>query len=49
MGAPPCLTAAEDFGYQVEEAEVVFWGRCPECVAATPSERQDLPEREESA
>jgi Fur family transcriptional regulator, stress-responsive regulator len=49
IGDPPCLTAAEDFGYQVEEAEVVFWGRCPECVAATPSERQDLPEREESA
>src|SRR5205085_7333926 len=25
IGDPPCLTAAEDFGYQVEEAEVVFW------------------------
>ena len=29
---PPCLTAAEDFGFEIDEAEVVYWGRCPECV-----------------
>jgi Fe2+ or Zn2+ uptake regulation protein len=34
-GATPCLTAAEDAGYEVDEAEVIYWGRCPECVAAT--------------
>jgi Fur family transcriptional regulator, stress-responsive regulator len=33
-GDPPCLTAAEDFGFEIDEAEVVYWGRCPECVAA---------------
>jgi Fur family transcriptional regulator, stress-responsive regulator len=33
VGDPPCLTAAEDFGYEIEEAEVVYWGRCPDCVA----------------
>lgn len=39
VGDTPCLTAAEDAGYEVDEAEVVYWGRCPGCVAATyPSE-----------
>lgn len=33
-GETPCLTAAADSGYQIDEAEVVFWGRCPECLAA---------------
>ena len=23
-------------GYEVDEAEVIYWGRCPECVAASP-------------
>jgi Fur family ferric uptake transcriptional regulator len=31
----PCLTAADDFGYEIDEAEVIYWGRCPECAAAT--------------
>jgi Fur family ferric uptake transcriptional regulator len=35
VGATPCLTAAADAGYEVDEAEVIYWGRCPECVAAT--------------
>jgi Fur family ferric uptake transcriptional regulator len=35
VGDPPCLTAVEDFGYEIEEAEVIYWGRCPQCVAAT--------------
>jgi Fe2+ or Zn2+ uptake regulation protein len=35
VGATPCLTAADDAGYEIDEAEVVYWGRCPECVAAT--------------
>jgi Fur family ferric uptake transcriptional regulator len=33
VGYTPCLTAANDSGYEIEEAEVVYWGRCPECVA----------------
>jgi Fur family ferric uptake transcriptional regulator len=28
----PCLTAADDRGYEIDEAEVIYWGRCPECV-----------------
>jgi Fur family ferric uptake transcriptional regulator len=37
VGHAPCLTAADDLGYEVDEAEVIYWGRCPECVAATES------------
>ena len=33
VGDTPCLTAADDSGYEIDEAEVVFWGRCPECLA----------------
>jgi Fur family ferric uptake transcriptional regulator len=35
VGDIPCLTAADDAGYEIDEAEVIYWGRCPECVAAT--------------
>lgn len=31
VGETPCLTAAEDAGYEVDEAEVIYWGRCPTC------------------
>jgi Fur family transcriptional regulator, stress-responsive regulator len=31
VGYTPCLTAADDSGYEIDEAEVVYWGRCPEC------------------
>lgn len=27
----PCLHPADDRGYEIDEAEVVFWGRCPAC------------------
>jgi Fur family transcriptional regulator, stress-responsive regulator len=33
VGERPCLTAAEDHGYEIDEAEVIYWGRCPECAA----------------
>jgi Fe2+ or Zn2+ uptake regulation protein len=35
VGYTPCLTAADDSGYEIDEAEVIYWGRCPGCVAAT--------------
>ena len=34
VGYTPCLTAADDGGYQIGEAEVIYWGRCPGCAAA---------------
>ncbi len=42
VGDTPCLTAANDSGYEIDEAEVIYWGRCPECVAAAPA-RQENP------
>ena len=33
VGDTPCLTAADDAGYEIDEAEVVYWGRCPECAS----------------
>ena len=33
VGSAPCLTPAEDMDYEIDEAEVVYWGRCPECRA----------------
>lgn len=31
VGETPCLTAAEDAGYEVDEAEVIYWGTCADC------------------
>jgi Fur family ferric uptake transcriptional regulator len=36
VGYAACLTPSDDSGYEIDEAEVIFWGRCPECVAASP-------------
>jgi len=33
VGAAPCLSAADGRGYEIDEAEVAYWGRCPECQA----------------
>jgi Fur family transcriptional regulator, stress-responsive regulator len=33
IGHAPCLTAADDSGYQIDEAEVIYWGTCPKCLA----------------
>ena len=37
----PCLTASDDHGFEIDEAEVIYWGRCPMCrtrVGADPAE-----------
>lgn len=31
VGTTPCLTADDDHGFEIDEAEVVYWGRCPSC------------------
>ena len=33
VGHTPCLTASGDHGFAIDEAEVIYWGRCPDCVA----------------
>jgi Fur family transcriptional regulator, stress-responsive regulator len=30
-GEAPCLTASDDHGFSIDEAEVVYWGLCPDC------------------
>ena len=37
VGDAPCLTASDDHGFTIDEAEVVYWGRCPDCSTATSS------------
>jgi len=32
VGSAPCLTAADDQGFEIDEAEVAYWGRCPDCL-----------------
>ncbi len=31
VGSRPCLAAHDDHGFEIDEAEVVYWGRCPTC------------------
>ncbi len=37
VGEVPCLTADEDHGFEIDEAEVIYWGYCPACRATTRS------------
>ena len=36
VGETPCLTASNDRGFRIDEAEVVYWGLCPDCSGAVP-------------
>lgn len=33
VGETPCFTAAANSGFEIDEAEVIFWGTCPDCLA----------------
>jgi Fur family transcriptional regulator, stress-responsive regulator len=35
IGEAPCLTASDDLGFAIDEAEVTYWGICPDCASAT--------------
>jgi Fur family ferric uptake transcriptional regulator len=35
VGFRPCLTADDDHGFEIDEAEVIYWGRCPDCARTT--------------
>lgn len=37
VGSAPCLHAADDAGFEIDEAEVIFWGLCPDCGPSQPS------------
>ncbi len=34
IGEAPCLVADDDHGFEIDEAEVIYWGRCPSCRTA---------------
>jgi Fe2+ or Zn2+ uptake regulation protein len=37
VGTAPCLTASDDHGFAIDEAEVIYWGLCPDCSPAVSS------------
>lgn len=41
IGAAPCLDPSADHGYVIEEAEVIFWGICPQCQQNTHTEESE--------
>jgi Fur family transcriptional regulator, stress-responsive regulator len=46
VGDTPCLTASDDHGFAIDEAEVVYWGLCPDCATQPhPTARQELDRR----
>ena len=45
VGEVPCLTASDDAGYAIDEAEVVYWGRCSRC--ATPEKTSQTDARQQ--
>src|SRR3954454_782067 len=51
VGAPPCLEPSDAAGFDVDEAEVVFWGLCHDCQVqdsqlSTPAESVQIHEKE---
>ena len=38
-GKAPCLNAASDSGFEIDEAEVIFWGTCPKCLSKISLEK----------
>ena len=39
VGDVPCLTADDDHGFEIDEAEVIYWGLCPSCRPAGTAKR----------
>ncbi|MFD9893256.1 Fur family transcriptional regulator [Amycolatopsis sp. NPDC059027] len=37
VGSAPCLTADDDHGFTIDEAEVIYWGLCPACSTTVSS------------
>jgi len=49
VGETPCLTASDSHGFTIDEAEVVYWGLCPECSARSSARTADGSEAPRSA
>ncbi len=39
VGEAPCLTASDGHGFSIDEAEVTYWGTCPDCAAASAAQK----------
>jgi Fe2+ or Zn2+ uptake regulation protein len=37
VGEAPCLTPSDERGFSIDEAEVIYWGLCPDCSTARSS------------
>lgn len=37
VGDAPCLQAEDDHGFEIDEAEVIYWGHCPACRTQPPA------------
>ena len=44
-GSTPCLSTVDDKGYEIDEAEVAYWGRCPDCRAKARKSSHARPQR----
>jgi Fur family transcriptional regulator, stress-responsive regulator len=45
VGHAPCLTADDDAGFAIDEAEVIYWGRCPACSLTDPRSPDRISDR----
>ena len=45
VGAAPCLNAVDDKGYEIDEAEVAYWGRCPDCLGRSRKRKPTTKQR----
>lgn len=43
VGSMPCLTVADGRGYEIDQAEVVYWGRCPDCLGRSRTQSRSAP------
>jgi Fe2+ or Zn2+ uptake regulation protein len=49
VGEAPCLTASDDHGFSIDEAQVIYWGLCPDCSAARNPQHPNPQHRDPSA
>ena len=49
VGTAPCLTASDDSGFAIDEAEVIYWGLCPDCSTDPVSKETHEPGKESHA
>jgi Fur family ferric uptake transcriptional regulator len=42
VGSRPCLTPSIDHEFQIDEAEVIYWGLCPDCRAQSPTSEPQM-------